>query len=861
MTRLTVLLSVLCLSLPVQALANDPVCQGAVAVCDTPVKGGFPLITHGQPVPVFVETSAEAGVTRVAADFASDLEKISGQKPELIHDLTSISGDVVVIAELGHSALVEDWTKRGLIDAVYISGKWESYSQVVVQRPEGGQALVIFGADKRGAIYGTYDISARMGVSPWYWWADVPVARKSDVYVTPGERHDAPVVKYRGFFINDEEPSFGGWAREKFGGINHQMYAHLFELELRLKGNYLWPAMWGKAFADDDPLNQKTADDYGIIMGTSHHEPMMRAQDEWHRNQEKGITGGKWDYTTNAANLRTFWRDGIERAKPFEGLVTIGMRGDGDEPMAEGTATHLLESIVADQRQIIADVTGKPADQTPQVWALYKEVQDYYDHGMSVPDDVTLLFSDDNWGQIRRLPDPKAAPRAGGYGIYYHFDYVGGPRNYKWLNTNQIEKTWQQMELANEAGANRLWIVNVGDLKPMEYPLSFFLDMAWNPKVMTPEALRDYPVKWAEQQFGPEWAFPIGNTLTHYTQFNARRKPELLDTGVVSEPDYDEMTRHYDTLRGIDSLADRLPASAHDAFFQLVQYPVDASANLYRLYAEANYSHSPDVVCGNQAAEAADAALAEDARLTLQYNALGRGRWNHMMDQTHIGYDNWQEPKSNVAPAILRRPEVRPPKSFMCSDFHGRVAELPLRTKAGGLFQEERSAERLKAYIAIEAEHYSRKFDGHDVHWQTIPDLGRTLSSVISLPQLARATTDQSVRLEYDIRTIKTADATLNLYLAPTLDTAGRGGLRIGVTIDTRPMQTLIFNLKPDAPDWNAAVSDNIVVLKAPFKAMSAGKHTIKIFRIDSNVVLERLVLDMGGLKSSYLGPPESDQK
>jgi hypothetical protein len=826
---LTVLLLV---AFPAGALA----CEGPVAVCDGVSAGDFALIRGGKPATVYVAAEAPKPVRRVAEDFAADLERVSGHRPAVVHDLKALSGDVVVIAEAG-------------------SGQWESYVQTVVSRPDGGKSLMITGADPRGTIYGAYDISAKMGVSPWYWWADVPVVKKTDLYVTAGTRSDAPKVKYRGFFINDEEPAFGGWAREKFGGINHDLYGHVFELELRLKGNYLWPAMWGKAFADDDPLNQQTAADYGIIMGTSHHEPMTRAQEEWHRHLDGGVTGGKWDYTTNAENLRTFWRGGIERMQKggFENVVTVGMRGDGDEPMSEGTATQLLEGIVADQRKIIADVTGKPASETPQVWALYKEVQDYYDHGMTVPDDVTLLFSDDNWGQIRRLPDPAAPKRAGGYGVYYHFDYVGGPRNYKWLNTNQIEKVWQQMDLAYESGADRLWIINVGDIKPVEYPLSFFMDMAWNPQAMTPEALQAYPAKWAGQQFGQAHAAEIGEILTRYSQYNARKKPELITADVFNINSLSEMELDYGVLaQQAQTVGMSLPANERDAYFQLVKYPAVASANLYSLYYNTALNHlaatdgSPRA---NLLADTVEKRFQTDKDLAAQYNGLAGGKWNHMMDQTHIGYDNWQQPETQVMPKLIRVPEkARPAQSAYKSD---RIPVRPTPSPAG-IFVESEGA------IAIDAEHFIRKTEATGLHWQVIPELGRTLSSVVSLPQAAPATAMGLMALEYDFELAKEVDVTLNLYLAPTLDTQGKGGLRVAVTIDDRLPQTLIFDLKPDTPQWNQAVKDNILILPASFNSLKAGKHTIKVFRIDGNVVLERLVLDTGGLKPSYLGPPES---
>lgn len=836
-------------------------CEGAVTVCSTADGTSFALIRSGKPATVLVDPAADPAVRHAAEGFAGDLQRVSGARTVPILGQTGATGPVVMIGVLGQSPMIDALVRAGKIKAQDIAGEWEAFRQIVVDKPAPGidRALVIVGSDRRGAVYGAYDLSEKIGVSPWHWFADVPVAKRANVYLTAGSRRDQPGVRYRGFFINDEAPAFSTWAQKKFGGANAKAYAHIFELELRLKGNYLWPAMWApRAFNDDDPQNKILADEMGIVMGTSHHEPMTRAQDEWHRNTAGGVTGGKWDYTANAVNLRAFWRGGIERmmskgaGKGYESLVTVGMRGDGDEPMAEGTATRLLEGIVADQRRIIAEVTGKPADRTPQVWALYKEVQDYYDHGMQVPDDVTLLFADDNWGQVRRLPDPGAAPRKGGYGIYYHFDYVGGPRNYKWLNTNQIEKSWQQMDLAWQRGARALWIVNVGDLKPMEYPLSFFMKQAWNPEAMTPEALARFPAEWASEQFGPEQGQAIGALLTRYSQLAARRKPELIDAGSFGfgrgdDPardggEFGTMVAEWDALEAAMLKAGaRVPANGRDAFFQLVEHPIAAMANLYRLYyavawnrrlAEANDSRA------NGFADQAEKLFARDQELSDRYHAIAGGKWDGMMLQTHIGYTNWQQPEKQVMPEVKRVTG----KSRSVADLH--------QGKAG-------------VATTIEAGDCARAVGGKGLRWQVIPHLGRTREAVLALPQGQPATSvTDGIRLEYPVPVAKAGDLDVQLILVPTLGTGADGKLRVGVSIDDGPVQLLTDLLTP-APnaadsqpkrDWNKAVEDNARTLTARFPGVAAGRHVLKVWRIDDNVVLQRIVVGTGALPGSYLG-------
>ncbi|WP_266183115.1 glycosyl hydrolase 115 family protein [Dyella humicola] len=847
-------------------------CTTPVSVCSHDRPESFALIQQSQPANLLIDASADPAVRYVAESFAADLQRVSGHAPQRYEQVQPAGGNLVVIGVLGHSPVIDGLVRAGKIEASDLAGQWEAFRQIVVDHPfpHVARALVIVGADRRGAVYGTYDISEKIGVSPWYWFADVPVRQQANVFLTAGSRRDQPRVKYRGFFINDEDPSFTGWAKKHFGGINHQMYAHVFELELRLKGNFLWPAMWApKAFNDDDPQNMMLADAMGIVMGTSHHEAMMRAQDEWHRHTDQGITGGPWNYATNGANLRTFWRGGIERmmskgdGQSYESVVTVGMRGDGDEPMTEGTATQLLQTIVADQRKIIADVTGKPAEQTPQAWALYKEVQDYYDHGMKVPDDVTLLFADDNWGQIRRLPRANSE-RQGGYGVYYHFDYVGGPRNYKWINTNQIEKVWQQMNLAYARGARALWIVNVGDLKPMEFPLSFFLRQAWNPEAMTPDALAQYPDAWASATFGPTQASAIAQLITRYSQLAARRKPELIDAGSfqlgadagdkLDGGEFGTMIAEWQALeQDMLKVKATLPPDQRDAYFQLVEHPILALSNFYQLYYAVAWNRRLAAVGDPRAnvfADQAEAAFRRDQEITDAYHALNGGKWDGMMAQTHIGYSGWQQPERQVMPEVKRVTTQRVAKPIVFA---------PVSTASATTAKDD--------VISIEAPHYSRAVDGKGLSWRAIAHLGRTLGAVVALPQGHPPTSAQDgVRLEYDVSLHQSGELALQLYMVPTLDTMASGGVRMGVSVDDGAIQILTDRMTPAANgtstqeqrDWDQAVEDNARVLRATFPDMTAGKHVIKVWRLDDNAVLQKLVLSRVPVPPSYLGPAES---
>lgn len=794
------------------------------------------LFESGSRLKILTNETALPGVKIAVKNLQADFYKVTGVEPDLGTEIINSNQPVLIIGTVGVDQFIDELIKKGKLNKDELSGKNEKYLIQNVTDPFDGikEAIVIAGSDKRGTIYGIYELSKQIGVSPWYYWADVPIEKRSILSFERGTYTDGePAVKYRGIFLNDEAPALSGWSHTVFGGYNHKFYEKVFELILRLKGNFLWPAMWNNAFYDDDPLNGPLADEYGIVMSTSHHEPMALAQKDWHR---KG--NGAWNYNTNSKNLKSFWKSGIERSNNWERVVTIGMRGDGDEAMEEGTNIALLEKIVKDQRNIITQVTGKKAEETPQVWALYKEVQDYYDHGMRVPDDITLLFCDDNWGNVRKLPELDAKPRKGGYGMYYHFDYVGGPRNSKWINISPVQRIWEQMNLTYQHGVDKIWVVNVGDLKPMEYPISFFLDMAWNPDQFNADNLLQHTEQWCAQQFGEKYAKKSARIINLYTKYNRRVTPELLNEKTYSLENYNEFETVVNDYRNLVIDAMRLyyliPDTYKDAFDQLVVFPVNACSNLYEMYyavAKNRFYVDQKDIQANYWADKAKECFERDSLLTLHYNNdIANGKWPHMMDQVRIGYTTWQQPDRSIMPKV---------------EYIMQTAQY-----------KEKVFEEADGYVSIEAENYSRQQSEGNIKLTVIPHFGKTLSGITTLP-VTSSPENKSVYLEYDMDMKTIGEGNLIILTAPTLNFNSNRGLRYAVSIDGGEEQVVNINghYKGELGKWQA---ESIIETSSKFKISTTGRHTIRFRVLDAGIVLQKIMLDMGGLKPSYLGAPQS---
>jgi hypothetical protein len=945
---------------PALALGERPVVRFDAA------PGAVTLARGGSAARLVVDAAEDPAVKHAAASLRDDIARVSGARPALlaaVPDGAAVPaagrGDLVLVGTLGSSPVIDRLAREGRIDVSTLRGKWEGYLIQTVRNPLPGvaQALVIAGSDRRGTVYGMYTLSEQIGVSPWHWWADVPPAHHDVLAVEQGARvQDAPAVQYRGIFLNDEAPALSGFAKDTFGGFNHRFYEKVFELILRLRGNYLWPAMWGNAFYDDDPENGRLAQAMGVVIGTSHHEPLMRAHAEWAKYGK-----GPWDYGKNEKVLRAFWQQGLERSHDFEKVITIGMRGDGDEPMSEESNVALLQRIVADQRALIAADAAKPTldpasrpggAAAPQMWALYKEVQDYYEKGMRVPDDVLLLWCDDNWGNIRRLPTAEERKRAGGAGIYYHFDYVGGPRSYKWINVTPLPKVWEQMHLAATYGADRLWIVNVGDLKPLEVPIEFFLSYAWNPQAWPAERLPGFLKLWATREFGPVHADEIAALVEGYARFNGRRKPEQLEPGTFSSEHYREAERVGAEWQALAdrarALAPQLAQAQRDAYFELVQYPVEAANTLNQLYltVQRNRLHAAQGRADTNALAAqARALFAQDAALARRYEAAAGGKWKHMMAQTHIGYTSWKDPATNVMPQVaeialpaqaalgvaaegsaaaypatptLALPAFEPlatgprfievfnrgqaPLGFKAHadqpwirldaargtvaqaqriavdvdwarvpasataahvsvtgpDGAKAVVEVTLR-HAGLRAQDAHGFVETGGVVAIEAEHYARALAPAGRAWLRVPGFGATLSGMTTLPSnAAPATLDDAMRLEYEVWLTEPGTLKVEATLAPTLKFRPGPGFRYAVSFDDAAPVVVDVHADGSNRHWEKIVSDGVARFTSEHAVTSAGRHTLKFWALDPALVLERLVIDGGGLQPSYLGPPES---
>ena len=823
------IIGLLALILPWQAMAVDH--PGITA--SGHASGRFSLIRDGVPAAVVTDPADLPGVQIAAENLREDFARVCGTKaPD--------KGARAIFVGTMDSPLIRRLAAEGRIDTTPLKGQYETY---VLQVDEG--SVIIAGADMRGAIYGIYEISEQIGVSPWYDWADVPVPHASDLSMVAGTYTvPQPGVRWRGIFLNDEAPCLTSWVKNTYGTDygDHRFYARVFELLLRLRANFMWPAMWGWAFYADDPENSRTAAEMGVVMGTSHHEPMARNHQEWARRRG---ADGPWDYTANKKVLTQFFTEGMERAKNTEDLVTIGMRGDGDAALGkegeEANYIKLLETIIKDQRKIIRKVTGKPAEERPQVWALYKEVQQYYDLGLRVPDDVTILLSDDNWGDVRKLPTAAERKRKGGWGLYYHVDYVGAPRNSKWLNVTPIQNMWEQLQLTWDYGVDKIWVLNVGDLKPMEYPIDLFLAMARNPEAITVDNLLDHTRTFCARAFGEDQADEAARILDLYCKYSGRTTAEMMDFRTYDLPS-GEFRQVRDEFVTLEAEALRqyltLEPAYKDAYRELILFPVQALANIYEMY----YAQAMNLSlaarkdpAANAWADRVERCFERDAVLMKEYNEdIAGGKWNGMMTQKHIGYRGWND---NFPADRLPRIE--------------RVEDA-----APGGFSFEADP---RGFTAIEAEHWNQASAVPGVEWTVIPRMGRTLSGVALMPYTEPV---EGASLTYRVRIPEGVDRVKVHVVTKSTLAFNNTGHRYEVDLGGEK-RTHRFNERLNEDPANIytvyypTVARRVVETVSDLPA-TPGWNNLVLRPLDPGIVFEKVVVDYGGYTPRFLFGDES---
>jgi len=857
------------------------------------------ILAGAQTVQIYVDPADTnyKGIRIAAEAFVGDVELVTGKKPELVDSAEQLTGPAIVVGTMAQNPLIAKAAEAGTLNLSEIDGKWECYITKL-----NDNILYIAGSDKRGCIYGIYRLSEMIGVSPWVWFADVAPEQKEELRFTAEELDcvsKEPSVKYRGIFINDESPSFTGWVYGKFGGLNDKMYSHVFELILRLKGNYLWPAMWGNIFSEEGSEhphdNIRVADEYGVVMGTSHHEPMCRAGEEWRHLWQQYTDKYNWDFAVNREGISKFWEDGIKRNKPYESVITVGMRGEADSELAGSMQYNidLLKDIILTQK---SQLKAEGLENAPKMLVVYKEVEKYWngneeceglknwkdENGNSPLDDVVIMLCEDNFGNVRSLPvTDKLKNRKGGWGMYYHFDYNGAPRGYMWLNVMQLEKTWEQLSMTYDCGVRDIWIVNVGDLKPMEMQISYYMDLAYDfEKYGTNGSVTpgDYYLQFVKQQFSHGVSevlqAQMAGLLAGYSKLNGICKPEYMRENIYSLENFGEAKSMLDfalfLMEGAELCKQEIPAELQDAYEQLVYYPVTASANVVALYIYSAYNRyyaEKADVRTNGFAALVEEAIAKDKELMRHYNEeMSGGKWNKMMSQTHIGYVAWNaENAAPPTPVVLEGVDCPFSKDVLIEEL---MESEFVRPEGYVVLQADAFKENVPVALRETVGGQEKIFAAQ---FRIIPNYGRSDAAAKVFPITmetgkqfdATGSVTNLPYLEYEFELSEDAEYTIRTYLAPSNNLDGdKVELRYALQADDG--EAVVVNALPKgyiAGDywewqWCRAVEINAHIKESKM-TLGAGNHKLRFYGIDAGVVLQKIVVYRGELPKSYLGPEE----
>jgi len=794
----------------------------------------FPLVDARQVAAVVVDPHDYEVVSLAAGLFADDVERVTGRRPAVAAQPTH--GPTILVGTLGHSAWIDRLVQAGKLPGVdAIKGRWEATRWQIVDAPFPGvaRALVIVGSDRRGAAYGLMALSERIGVSPWFWWADVPVHHADVLSVhLAGAQLDQPSVKYRGIFINDEDWGLFPWAAHTFdpafGNIGPKTYAKVFELLLRLRLNYLWPAMHAcSAEFASQPENIALADRYAIVAGASHCEPMLCNNVHWNE-----ATQGKWDYRLNREAIHNYWEQSTRARGRSEAVWTLGIRGIHDAGM-EGprdTATRLqvLSQVIRDERDLLAKHVSPEWGPVAQCFVPYKEVLPIYDAGLPVPDDVTLVWVDDNFGYIRRLGRPSERQRAGGAGVYWHLSYYGAPHSYTWINTTAPGLMWEELRKAWDNDARTLWIINVGDIKPMEIGIDYFARFAWSPATTAPDSQPTFLREFAARNFGAEVAPATADLLDQFYKLGTFRKPELMTRRWALGLSDDEARRleqgYAQVMTAAATLATAVPTAAQDAFAETIGIPAEILGATGRIFlADRQVQHGVDP---GENTRRIDRLRRELETAVTRYNTqLAGGKWNRMLPGLVTGKDimAWSSevrwPWGASAAATAESDRHAPPASAEWRDAAAFTRSRPAATGAA---------------------------------WRPVAGLGRSARALTVLPASLRSSWEPgdpaAPAIEYDVTTPSVANAEVLLDFMPTFRVYPGRLLRVAVTVDGgRPVIVEVPGSSGQEDERGAsrqiAVQDNSVTARVAFPALAAGHHTVAIQPLDPGVVLDRVAL------------------
>lgn len=836
--------------------------QAQVMVGTKNAPDAFCVASEAQCATIYVSPSEHVLVDKVAGLFADDVARVTGHKPEVNRSGKVAARQCVVVGTLGHNAFIDKLVKQGKVNAKGLRGSWERYTVQVVDKPAKGidKALVVVGSDKRGAAYGLLSLSEKMGVSPYYWWADVPVERKPSVWVSGGETSKSPSVKYRGLFINDEDWGLKPWASKTFepklGDIGPKTYAKVCELILRLKGNMLGPAMHTCTGAFyTHPESKLVADSFGIVITTSHCEPLLvnnASKKEWDLQRD-----GDWNYATNAKAVWNKWNSRLTEAARFDNIYTMGMRGLHDAGLRGNLPidqqVELITKVIGDQRALLTKHTGKRITDVPQIFVPYKEALDIYEHGLKVPDDITLVWVDDNYGYMKRVSNPEEQHRKGGSGVYYHLSYLGAPHDYLWLNTTAPVLMYEELMKAYHAGAERYWLLNVGDIKPMELGMKTFFDLAWNVDGYDAKTINHHQSELLGSLFGKAYVPQFQQMLDTYYRLAWSRKPEFMGwerewdskeyTGLkdteFSFQNYGEAQRRLDEYRQlaekVKSVMDELPESQQAAFFEMLAYPVMGAYQMNRKFLMAQLNHEQYkagcMAQANWAARQSQQAFDSIASLNKQYNTLLDGKWNGMMELAPGLCARYQQmPKLNVTEGAGQEPVDLSVGEQTADSCH--VADL---TKYAN------KVERGDCKISV--------VEGLGYDWHVV-QLGDHVSSAAHADGMGQG------HIDYALPAIGADSVRVTIYTVPFFPAYKGLATKVGVAVDGSEPQVFDNQFKEYGLSWKNQVLRNGAVAHMTFSIdRSKAAHILSLHCGDAGMMVQKVIVDWGGLKKSYLGP------